>query len=117
MNTQIANVKESSVEVVLTDQNNNRSIQSDSGTTALMIACCNHSIGIIKLLLQNNTDPDLQTHTGLTALMLTCRLGYCRIAELLLEHNASIDKSDNDGWTALTHASLEGKFTNDISNS
>ena len=108
VNTQITNVKESSVGRLLTDQNNNRSIQPDSGTTALMIACCNHSIGIIKLLLQNNADPDLQTNIGLTALMLTCRLGYCRIVEVLLKHNPSIDKSDNDGWTALTYASFEG---------
>ena len=108
VNTQITNVKGSSVGKVLTDHNNNQSIQPHSGTTALMIACCNHSIAIIKLILQNNANPDFQTHTGLTALMLTCKLGYCRIAELLLEHNASIDKSDNDGWTALTHASFEG---------
>ena len=108
VNTQITNVKEISFDEVLNDQNNNRSIQPNSGTTALMIACCNHSNGIIKLLLKNDANPDLQTKIGLTALMLTCRLGYCRIAELLLEHNASIDKSDNDGWTALTHASFEG---------
>ena len=108
VNTQITNVKESSVGRLLTDQNNNRSIQPDSGKTALMIACCNHSIGIVKFLLQSNANPDLQTHTGLTALMLTCMLGYCRIVKLLLEHNASIDKSDNNGWTALTHASFEG---------
>ena len=108
VNTQITNFKKSSVGKVLTDQNNNRSIQSDSGTTALMIACCNHSNGIVKLLLQNYANPDLQTNIGLTALMLTCRLGYSRIVKLLLEHNASIDQSDNDGWTALTHASFEG---------
>ena len=108
VNTQITNVKESSVGKILTDQNNNRSIQPDSSTTALMIACCNHSNGIVKLLLQNHADPDLQTHTGLTALMLTSILGYCRIVKLLLKHNASIDKSDSDGWTALTHASFEG---------
>ena len=90
VNTQITNVKESSVGEVLTDQNNNRSIQLYSGKIALMTACCNHNNSIVKLLLQNNADPDLQTHIGLTALMLTCRLGYCRIAELLLEHRVTM---------------------------
>ena len=117
VNTQITNVKESSVgkirysltkSKVLTDQNNNRSIKPYSGATTLMIACCNHSNDIVKLLLQNNADPDHLPKTGLTTLMLTCRLGYTKIAELLLEHNASINKSDNFGWTALTHASFEG---------
>ena len=107
-NTQRTNVKESSVDEVFTDQNNNRSIQTESCKTALMIACCNHSNVIVKLLLHNNADPDLQTNTGLTALMLTCILGYCRIAEILLGHNASIDMCDNNGWTALTYASFEG---------
>ena len=115
INTQTTVSKESENTVkeeatrVYTDLNGNMYFKRDSGTTALMTACCIHETGLVELHTQNKAKVDLQTNTGWTALMYAAVLGSSKIVEMLLKYNAEVNiKSFSSGKTALTFACMSG---------
>ena len=55
------------------DHNNNHAFTPEPDSTALMIACCNDNLQMVKLLLDNNADPNILPERECTALMHACR--------------------------------------------
>ena len=55
------------------DHNNNHAFTPEPDSTALMIACCNDNLQMVKLLLGNNADPNILSERECTALMYACR--------------------------------------------
>jgi ankyrin repeat protein len=66
-----------------------------------------HSISIIKLLLDNGANPNYgeeDTDEGETALCHAAQCGNIEAIKLLLAFKADINKPDLYGWTPLRHA-------------
>ena len=76
-------------------------IVDEYGRTALICACLNNKIEVVKLLLNANTDVNIVAEDGRSALMWACAYGRTEIVKLLLEVNADVNFVDEDGYTAL----------------
>ena len=92
----LANVK-----ILFIDSNNNFFIIPDPDLTALMIACCNNNLSLVKFLLDNNANPNIKTKRNFTALMYACIVGNSKIVQLLLNCNANIDEVSVQMDTAM----------------
>ena len=115
VNTQTEPDKESIVKIkeeadtIYIDENNNKTFQKDSGSTALMIACCHGNTGILQLLIESNANLSLQTNSGWTGLMYTTILGDTNTTNTLLKHKADVNTQKfSNGATALIHACMSG---------
>ena len=80
------------VNLVGFDGNRNNLIRHEHDMTALMRACCENNLPIVKLLLENSTDPNIQTKRKFTALMYACILGSGKIVKILLSYDANINE-------------------------
>ncbi len=90
------------------DDNNNRCINYDNNSSLLMIACCNDSTELAKLLLDKGADPDAVNANGWTALMYASIVGNVRLVNMLLTHSATPEITNVHNETALSCASLVG---------
>ena len=89
------------------DHNKNYHLFPDPDSTALMIACCNDSTEMVKLLLESGkADPNIQNGRKYTALMYACRNNT--ICQLLINNRADVDKLNIFTETALFWASYVG---------
>ena len=88
------------------DQNNNFSMNIDSGATALMIANFNEDWEMIEKLLEYKADPNIKNSGQHTAVMYSCR--NAKIARLLIDNGANIKDSDVRKDNVLTWASFVG---------
>ncbi|KAM6948699.1 KN motif and ankyrin repeat domain-containing protein 4-like [Aplochiton taeniatus] len=87
---------------------NSRSIQLQSGQTALQLAVRHGRVVMVRLLLSCGADANLQDGQGTTALMTACERGHTHIARLLLERaRCDLALTDRGGRTALSIA-LQG---------
>ena len=84
------------------DDNNNFHVHPDPDSTALMIACCNDNLEMVKLLLNNNADPNIQNGRKSTALIYACRSS--KMFQLLLDHNADTNITDPFNGSVLLWA-------------
>ena len=79
--------------------------KSNTGSTALMLACDNDKIEAIEAVTALLEPPasavDLQDNSGMSALMISCKQGYWNIVDLLLCHHARVDLQEENGKTAL----------------
>ena len=81
-----------------------------SGVNALMGACMNSNLEVVKFLLARNTDVDQRDAQGQTALMYASQQGNAPIIDLLLSKGASTELKDQFGRTALTLATIYGRY-------
>ena len=88
------------------DDNGNFKFYHDADSTALMIACCNDHIEMVKLLLLNNANPNIQNGRKYNALMYATRNN--NIFQLLLDHQVEICAANVFNETALYWACLVG---------
>ena len=73
-----------------------------NGYTALMFACVNGQLEVVRMLLQAKANPNLQiTNNGQTALMLAICRREIQIVQLLLENGADLNIAKIDGGTAI----------------
>lgn len=68
------------------------------GKTALMAACLNSFLLIVKTLLENGADPNLMNKDKRTALMMS---STPKIIDLLLKYGANVNSQNNIGETVL----------------
>ena len=87
---------------ILINKNDNK------GCTALIHACINQNLEIVKLLLINGALINKQDYKGLNAFMYVCINGNLDIFKLLISR-VIIDKQDSEGYTALSHACINNK--------
>ena len=80
-------------------------IQSNSGLTALMLACHYGHHQVVELLLSEDPDINIQENNGWTSLMFASGIGHHQVVELLLSKDPDISIQENNGWTALMFAS------------
>ena len=61
--------------------------------TALMWACANGHIDVVKLLLDHfeRIEPNARSKNGWTAFMWACKCGHKDVVQLLLEHSKDVD--------------------------
>ena len=77
---------------------------SDSGKTALIYACEEGLVDVVKYLVQKNARINAIDDNEMTALMWACIKGSLDVVECLIQQNAKVDVMDRNGMTALTHA-------------
>jgi len=87
---------------ILINKNDNK------GCNALIYACINQNVEIVKLLLINGALINKQDYKGLNAFMYVCINGNLDIFKLLIDRSL-IDKQDIEGYTALSHACINNK--------
>ena len=78
--------------------------RDDFGQSALLMACRNGHLEVVKALLADGADPDIQSENGSTALIWAAAKGYGEIAQVLLESGANKELADDQGWTAARFA-------------
>ena len=84
-------------------------LETDAGTTALMVACCNNDTQMVQLLLDSRADPNLKSNTGWTALIYSALFGNPKTVQLFLNYKADVNiKKDSNGATALIYACRDG---------
>jgi len=79
------------------------------GTTALMWASQQGSLGCVKVLLRYRADVNQASKDGNTPLLWACRAGHVDIAKLLLLKQAKVNQSNSDGETPLMAACSTGQ--------
>ena len=87
----------------------------ENGWTALMWACYEGYLEIVKLLIANGADIYLKHSGGKTAFVIARERGYVDIVNVIASHVANINLNDinlkdNDGNTALMNASRLGAY-------
>ena len=82
--------------------------KSDSGETALMLACQNGHHRVASLLLDQHADLNQTNSYGGTALYLASFNGHVDIANLLIQKGAAINHQIKDGSTPLMAAAYNG---------
>ena len=81
------------IAVELLKHKTNLNLRSDSEKTALMYACENGDIQMVKLLLDYGADINLETKSKhFTALYFACWHGLVELIKLLIDNGAIIDK-------------------------
>ena len=93
---------------ILLQANANPNLQTDNGSTSLMIACYNCYPKIVQLLLTSGAYPNLKFSNGSTALMFACRSGCLDSTELLLMSGADPSIVGPEGLIALDMAASSG---------
>jgi len=83
-------------------------IQTDLGSTALIIASWKGHTEIVKLLVEKGASLDIQNVYGETALIIASKKGYTETVKLLVEKGANLDIQDKNDYTALVMASFNG---------
>ena len=63
----------------------------NDGVTALMVACRNGDLEVVRLLLESGAHNDLAMNNGTTALMAESRRGHLEVVQRLLESGANRD--------------------------
>ncbi len=81
-----------------------------AGVNALMGACMNGNIEVVRLLLNADSRLNQQDAQGRTALMYASEGGYPQIVGLLLSRGAKTEIKDQFGRTALTIATIYGQY-------
>ena len=83
---------------------------TNSGSTALMIACSFHNFEVVQLLLlEGNVDLELKDHQGRTAFFIACEKGNTKIVKEFLKYeNVNINCISKGGWTPLIISSFHG---------
>ncbi len=80
--------------------------------TALMIACANGNLKMVRELLSYGANPNHVDNIGVSALIYVC--GSTSVEQVpsiileLLKHGANIDHADQQGWTPLIEAARSG---------
>lgn len=90
---QAFNGKLSEVEALLDQHRVDLNIQSDSGQTALTLACRDGHTPVVDLLLTRKADVHLADHEGRSPLYMACQHGHTAICQRLLEHGADIEQA------------------------
>ena len=78
------------------------------GYTALIKACAEGYLEIVKCLLAAGADKEKAGSDGVTALIYAARGGHVEVVQLLLSAGAVTDKADYNGRTALSLATSNG---------
>ena len=102
-----ANAYIEAIKANLWDHRHNKdyvNLVDEDGMTALMWACINGNIEVVKLLLENGADVNLVEKYSYNALICACFNGYTEIVKLLLEYNADVNMVNKWGMTALMWA-------------
>ena len=87
----------------------NVNAKTESGITALMMACDEGHEEIAGLLIKKRADVNAkEKNDNLTALMLACYHGHKDLVELLIAHRVDVNAEDKKGRTALMVASNRG---------
>jgi len=81
-----------------------------AGVNALMGACMNGNIEVVRLLLEQDVRVNQQDAQGQTALMHASKGGFPDIVALLISRNAKLEIKDQFGRTALTLATIYGHY-------
>lgn len=69
----------------------------DYGIGPLYLACENHDLKLVSLLLEKGAQPNQGTVSNRYPLLLCCYSGYADIAELLIAHGADINHEGREG--------------------
>jgi uncharacterized protein len=80
------------------------------GVNALIGACMNGNLEVVKLLLARDAKVNQQDAEGQTALIFASKNGYPDVVELLLSQGAKTEIKDQFGRTALTVATIHGQL-------
>ena len=86
------------------------SLESETETSALHVACAVGCIEATQLLLEANADKDKQSVVGSTPMLFASERGRCEHVGLLLEARADKDKANDDGTTPLLVAAHFGRL-------
>ncbi|KAJ6072623.1 hypothetical protein N7467_010708 [Penicillium canescens] len=92
----------------LLDHGADPNIQDGNLSTALSIAACNGSAGVVKLLLENGADPGIANKTGETALSEASRHGHEDSVKALLRGRADPDTRNKAFENSLFSAAKGG---------
>jgi len=98
-----ASCSESCLQAVLKAKAN-PNLETNTGTTPLMIASSSGELASVQHLLEYEADCDLVDHSGMTALMLAADGGHAQVAKALLTAASAVDTADKSGRTALMYA-------------
>ncbi|VDI35402.1 glycerophosphodiester phosphodiesterase [Mytilus galloprovincialis] len=79
-----------------------------SGSTSLIVACCNGYADIVQWMLQNDVDVDQCRDDASTGLCMVSQEGHTSVLKLLLTGNPNVDLCNNDGCSPLYMASQNG---------
>jgi|GEM_PF-5566261 len=83
---------------------------SDDGISALMYACQNGHLPVIKILVANGADIDYRYPGVKPALIMAVIQNYMPVVRYLLHKGANINITDDKGNTALIYASAYGNL-------
>ena len=86
----------------------NPDTELSSGTTALIRACYEGNLRVIKLLVENGCDVNFDNNTGQTPLMSASKGGNVDVAKFLLSQNAKLATKDTEGRNAIAYANKNG---------
>ena len=101
------NGHESTVRILL-DKSAHAGLQSQGGSTALLLALKTDHVGVAKLLLENGTNVNARDDDGYSALHYAVMKDYESIVRLLLDLEADLDARDQNGDHPLSLASKAG---------
>lgn len=82
----------------------NVNIEEKSGTTPLLMAVSNKSVGCVDTLLQHEASIDKANKKGFTPLMSAAYNGNQEILEILIQNKPNIDLKDNNGKNVFDYA-------------
>ena len=80
------------------------------GATALIYACLDGEVTIVRTLLLHGAIVDVQDHAGRTALIVASSKGWDAAAHCLLLAGAAVNHQDHIGASALLYASRNGSL-------
>lgn len=83
-------------------------LTASNGKTALMVACKEGDLPLVKTLIKAGSRIDAVTETNGTALMFAVLGNHRPIAEWLVTQGADVNVVGSNGWTALTIAAAKG---------
>ena len=79
-------------------------VQTETGTTAIMMAAANGHSGVLKMMMERGVGLDIQDQMGDTALHMAARCGFTGFCARLVSRGASTELRNRDGRSAADEA-------------